>query len=219
MHLVISPAVSVVKLQHKEKPAYPLFFTTSNNVKGVLKALEGDKVQEAGQEKPILPIKESAMGNDLLSGITANPPLEASSLALSDPTPSNVNILPRAPSPIPSINSTDNLACRVTGIRLMEEWMGHILVELRALKLSQEEARKETKDLLHQLNTHLIHLSTRVSQVEQRISDLEDAGNQAESAVSRIQSEPAELQLKLGEMENRSWRSNLSFMESLKTLR
>ncbi|KAJ1152166.1 hypothetical protein NDU88_004943 [Pleurodeles waltl] len=58
--------------------------------------------------------------------------------------------------------------------------MGQIPVELRAIKLSQEEAPKETKDQLSQLNTHLIHLSTRVSQVEQRISDLEDVENEAE---------------------------------------
>ncbi|KAJ1192469.1 hypothetical protein NDU88_001776 [Pleurodeles waltl] len=95
----------------------------------------------------------------------------------------------------------------------MEELMGHILVELRAIKASQEETCRETKDQLNQLNTHLPLLSTRVSQVEQRVSDLEDTKNQVEMTTSRVQSELEDLQFKLDEMENRSRRSNLRFVE------
>ncbi|KAJ1187482.1 hypothetical protein NDU88_004258 [Pleurodeles waltl] len=94
----------------------------------------------------------------------------------------------------------------------MEELMGQILVELRAIKVSQEETCRETKELLDQLNTHLTLLSTRVSQVEQRVSDLEDTNNQVEVTTSRVQSELEDLQNKLDEMENRSRRSNLRFV-------
>ncbi|KAJ1131563.1 hypothetical protein NDU88_009898 [Pleurodeles waltl] len=89
---------------------------------------------------------------------------------------------------------------------------GQILVELRAIKVSQEETRRETKEQLDQLNTHLKLLSTRVSQVEQRVSDLEDTNNQVEATTSRVQSELEDLQNKLDEMENRSRRSNLRFV-------
>ncbi|KAJ1157086.1 hypothetical protein NDU88_009801 [Pleurodeles waltl] len=91
----------------------------------------------------------------------------------------------------------------------MEGMMGQILEELWAIKQYQEEVRKDTKDQLSQLNTHLIHLSTRVSQAEHRVSDLEDGKKQQESVTSQIQSELEELQFKLDEMENRSRCSNL----------
>ncbi|KAJ1197153.1 hypothetical protein NDU88_001015 [Pleurodeles waltl] len=95
----------------------------------------------------------------------------------------------------------------------MEGTMGQILEELRAIEVSQEEARKETKDQLSQVNVHLIHLSTRVSQAEQRISGLEDPKKQQESATSQIQLELEELQFELEEMENRSRHSNLRFIQ------
>ncbi|KAJ1103579.1 hypothetical protein NDU88_001000 [Pleurodeles waltl] len=91
----------------------------------------------------------------------------------------------------------------------IEELMGQIF---ELLKLSQEETRRETKDQLNQLNTHLTLLSTQVSQVEQRVSDLEDVENQVETSTSQIQSELEDLQIKLDEMENRSRRSNLRFV-------
>ncbi|KAJ1107679.1 hypothetical protein NDU88_005069 [Pleurodeles waltl] len=73
------------------------------------------------------------------------------------------------------------------GSSTMEKLMGQILVELRAIELSQEEARRETKDQLTQLNTQLTLFSSRVSQVELRVSDLdlEDAGTRRESTTSR----------------------------------
>ncbi|KAJ1202385.1 hypothetical protein NDU88_006185 [Pleurodeles waltl] len=91
----------------------------------------------------------------------------------------------------------------------MEELMGQILVELRAVKLSQEETHRETKNQLTHLNTHLTLLSTRVSKVEQRVSDLEDVENQVQSTTSRIQSELEDIQLELDEVENRSRCSNV----------
>ncbi|KAJ1150663.1 hypothetical protein NDU88_003453, partial [Pleurodeles waltl] len=94
----------------------------------------------------------------------------------------------------------------------MEELMGQILSELRAIKVSQEATRRETREQLNQLNTHLTLLSTRVSQVEQRVSDLEDTNSQIESATSQVQFELEDLQNKLDEMENRSRRSNLRFV-------
>ncbi|KAJ1198044.1 hypothetical protein NDU88_001888 [Pleurodeles waltl] len=90
--------------------------------------------------------------------------------------------------------------------------MGQILVELRAIKLLQEETRRETKDQLSQLNTHLTHLSSRVSQREQRVSNLEDVEHRTKSTTSRIQSELEDLQLKLDKTENRSRCSNLRFV-------
>ncbi|KAJ1139398.1 hypothetical protein NDU88_005771 [Pleurodeles waltl] len=94
----------------------------------------------------------------------------------------------------------------------MEELMGQILVELRAIKILQEETRRETKEQLSQLNTHLTLLSTRVSQVEKRVSDLEDTSNQVETATSQVQYELEDLQNKLEELENRSRFSNLRFV-------
>ncbi|KAJ1158953.1 hypothetical protein NDU88_011625 [Pleurodeles waltl] len=94
----------------------------------------------------------------------------------------------------------------------MEELMGQTLVELRAIKVFQEETRRETKEQLDHLNTHLTLLSTRVSQVEQRVLDLEDNNNQVEATTSRVQSELEDLQNKVDEMENRSRRSNLRFV-------
>ncbi|KAJ1128541.1 hypothetical protein NDU88_006919 [Pleurodeles waltl] len=94
----------------------------------------------------------------------------------------------------------------------MEELMGQILIELRAIKVLQEETHRETKEQLSQLNTRLTLLSTRVSQVEQRVSDLEDTNNEVETAASWIQSELEDLQNKLEEIENRLGRSNLRFV-------
>ncbi|KAJ1105119.1 hypothetical protein NDU88_002527 [Pleurodeles waltl] len=88
--------------------------------------------------------------------------------------------------------------------------LGQVLEELRAIKLSQKEARKENQQL-KQLNANLTLLSIGVTQVEQSVSHLEDAKNRQVSARSQIQAEPEELQLKLDEQENRSRRSNLRF--------
>ncbi|KAJ1214657.1 hypothetical protein NDU88_002275 [Pleurodeles waltl] len=95
----------------------------------------------------------------------------------------------------------------------MEELMGQVSAEHQAIKLSQEETRRETKGQLTQLNTHLTLLSSRVLQVEQRVSDLEDMENQAESTTSRIQSELEDIQLKLDKVDNRSWCFKLRFVE------
>ncbi|KAJ1171741.1 hypothetical protein NDU88_003599 [Pleurodeles waltl] len=94
----------------------------------------------------------------------------------------------------------------------MKSMMCQIIEELRAIKLSQEEERKETKYQLSQLNAHLTYLYTQVSQAEQRVSDLEDGKKQQESAISQVQSELEEVQFKLNEMENRSRCSNLRFI-------
>ncbi|KAJ1202467.1 hypothetical protein NDU88_006267 [Pleurodeles waltl] len=79
----------------------------------------------------------------------------------------------------------------------MEDWMRQIREELRAIKLSQEEAHKETKDQISQLNTSLTHLSPKLSLVDQRVSDLEDSGHQSGLTIPRIQTELEELQMKL----------------------
>ncbi|KAJ1170356.1 hypothetical protein NDU88_002233 [Pleurodeles waltl] len=94
----------------------------------------------------------------------------------------------------------------------MEGMLSQILEELRAIKVSQVEACKETNKHFNQLNANLIHLSTQVSQAEQRISDLEDAKKQQKSATSQIQSELEEQQFKLNELENRSQCLNLRFI-------
>ncbi|KAJ1191597.1 hypothetical protein NDU88_000913 [Pleurodeles waltl] len=104
------------------------------------------------------------------------------------------------------------MASGTKGSSTVEGLMGQILIDLRALKLLQEETRRETENQLPQLNTHLTHLSSRVSQMEQRVSDLEDVESRTESTTSQIQSELEDLQLKLDEVENRSRRSNLRFV-------
>ncbi|KAJ1190721.1 hypothetical protein NDU88_000043 [Pleurodeles waltl] len=111
--------------------------------------------------------------------------------------------------------ATSSFSCDITFnppcTSSVEDWMRQIFVELRAIKLSQEEAHKETKDQLSQLNTHLTHLSARLSLVEKRVSDLEDLGNQSGSTIPQIQSELEELQMKLEDLENRSQCLNLRF--------
>ncbi|KAJ1178955.1 hypothetical protein NDU88_004194 [Pleurodeles waltl] len=131
-----------------------------------------------------------------------------------NPTPENLatNTLLSTPCSLQSSLITGNTEDTVKASATTEELVGQILVELRAIKVLQEETRRETKEQLSQLNTHLTLLSTRVSQVEQRISDLEDTNNQVETATSRVQSELEDLQNKLDEIENRSRRSNLRFV-------
>ncbi|KAJ1206887.1 hypothetical protein NDU88_002280 [Pleurodeles waltl] len=92
----------------------------------------------------------------------------------------------------------------------MEGMMGQILEETRAIKLSHEEARKETKDQFNQLNAHLTLLSALVAQTEQRVSDLENCKKQ--SVIFRVESELEELHFKLNDIENRSRCSNLRFI-------
>ncbi|KAJ1154238.1 hypothetical protein NDU88_006992 [Pleurodeles waltl] len=97
-------------------------------------------------------------------------------------------------NPAPCISSSNSApASNLFQASSMEEWMGQILLELLAIKLSQEVAHKETKDQLNQLNTHFAQLSTRISQFEQRVSDLEDLRKQSGTAIARIQSELEEL--------------------------
>ncbi|KAJ1194537.1 hypothetical protein NDU88_003825 [Pleurodeles waltl] len=149
------------------------------------------------------------MGSGLLTAKASNLVSGGSCLAVSDSISSNANILPQIPCSSSSTLVPASSVCRVTDIPLMEKLMGQILEELLAIKLSQEEARRETKDKVSQLNTHLTHLSTQASQGEQRVSDLEYAEKQLESVSSQIQWELEELQLKLDKMENRCRRSNL----------
>ncbi|KAJ1214549.1 hypothetical protein NDU88_002167 [Pleurodeles waltl] len=126
--------------------------------------------------------------------------------------PSNENNLPQTLCSSPDIHTLAKPLGRSTVVSLIEGMMGQILKELRAIKLSQEKARKETKNQLSRLNAHLTHLSTQVSQAERRVSDLKVVKKQEESAISQVQSELEELQFKLDELENRSRRSNLRFI-------
>ncbi|KAJ1155944.1 hypothetical protein NDU88_008669 [Pleurodeles waltl] len=138
------------------------------------------------------------------------------------PASSGVNSNLNTWSPPGSSSNLLNSAYVISGTKgssAVEESISQILVELRAINLSQEEARRETKDQFTQLNTHLTLLSSRVSQVEKRVSDLEDAENRIESTTSRIQYELAHLQLKLDKAENWSWRSNLRFVGSQRGLK
>ncbi|KAJ1202941.1 hypothetical protein NDU88_006736 [Pleurodeles waltl] len=177
------------------------------------KAPENENLKEAGQEAVIPSGKKGALDSDTASGTTTNSVLENSGLGISDPVLPNVSActvaFPSTPSSSPSNHSQIHKIPRTFS---MEQWMGQILEELRAIKLSQEVAHKETKDQLSQLNTHFTHLSTRLTQVDQRISDLEDVANQTETTIPQIQSELEELQIKFDEMENRSRHSNLRFV-------
>ncbi|KAJ1177099.1 hypothetical protein NDU88_002361 [Pleurodeles waltl] len=180
--------------------AYLLF---SSNAREPPKATAGGSLKEGGSKSTILPEEETA------TSITA-PPIDAAAgvSSILNPTSENLatNILLSIPSSLQSPLITGNTEGTTN---IMEELMGQILVELRAIKILQEETRRETKEQLNQLNTHLILLLTTVSQVEQSVSDLEDTNNQVETTTSRVQSKLEDLQNKLDEIENRSQRSNL----------
>ncbi|KAJ1161999.1 hypothetical protein NDU88_002479 [Pleurodeles waltl] len=192
--------------QHKEKPSYTLFSTNSGNAKRAVK----EKVKE--KETKTIMVKENFHGSQLPSTTTANSLSEGSCHALSDSISSEVNILLQALHPLPAIRDPANSLGDVTVVSSMEVMLGQIVEELQAIKVSQEEARKETKVQLSQINFNRIHLSTRVSQAKQRVSDLEETNKQQESATSQIQSELEVLQFKLDEGENRSRCSNLRFL-------
>ncbi|KAJ1124467.1 hypothetical protein NDU88_002928 [Pleurodeles waltl] len=209
---------SMITPPHKEKPlakpAYPLFSNVIGNAKGSLKSIEGDLSKGGGLEKTIPRGEETAINIKVLP-ITAPFVVSGGSCPrIFDPTSAS----PESTTMNVTSSSLYNplilvsTAGATNGAATMEELMARILVELRAIKLSQEETRRETKDQLNQINTHLTLLSTRVLQVEQRVSDIEDAENQVETSTSRIQSELEDLQTKLDEMENKSQRSNLRFV-------
>ncbi|KAJ1119433.1 hypothetical protein NDU88_007619 [Pleurodeles waltl] len=172
-----------------------------SNAKEPPKATSGGSSKEEGPERTILPEEE------IVTNITVPPSnatvVVSSGLRISNATSENLatNTMPSTSSSLqnPLIMVNTEGATNITAT--MEELMGQILVELRAIKVSQEETRRETKDQLNQLNTHLTLLSTRVSQVEQRVSDLEDTKNQMEKTTSRVQSKVEDLQIKLDEME------------------
>ncbi|KAJ1210747.1 hypothetical protein NDU88_006109 [Pleurodeles waltl] len=174
-------------------------------------ATAGGSLKEKGPKSTILPEEETA------TNITV-PPTNAAAVVSSRSRILNTTRENRATNTLLSTSTLQNplITMNTEGTTnitaTMEELMGQILVELRAIKVSQEETRRETKEQLNQLNTHLTLLSTRVSQVEQRVSDLEDTNNQVETTTSRVQFELEYLQNKLDEMENRSQRSNLRFV-------
>ncbi|KAJ1210768.1 hypothetical protein NDU88_006130 [Pleurodeles waltl] len=176
------------------------------------KALEKDNGKETGQEAALLGGKRGVLASSRTPATTTNAILDGSGpiFDLASPIAEACRVpLPSAPT---SSSSNRSLTFKPSLTCTMEEWMGQILEELRAIKLSQEVAHKETKDQLSQLNTHFTHPSTRLTQVQQRVSDLEDLGNQSESTIPRIQSELEELQIRLDELKTRSQRSNLRFV-------
>ncbi|KAJ1104617.1 hypothetical protein NDU88_002027 [Pleurodeles waltl] len=190
-------------------PRFETHREVGNAKKEPPKATAGGSLKEGGPESTILPEEETA------TNITA-PPTDAAAVASSGSRILNLtsenlgtNTLLSAPSSLQNPLITVNTEGTTNITATMEELMGQILVELRAIKVSQEESCRETKEQLNQRNTHLTLLSTRVSQVEQRVSDLEDTNNQVETTTSRVQSELEDLQNKLEEMEHRSRHSNL----------
>ncbi|KAJ1098449.1 hypothetical protein NDU88_003560 [Pleurodeles waltl] len=219
----LPPAHSTKSSQYKGKSlailAYPLISNFSSNAKEPPKATAGGSLKEGGPESTILPKEETA------TNITI-PPANATAVVsrgsrIFNPTSENLatNALFSTSSSLQNPLITVNTEGVTNITATMEELMGQILVELRAIKVSQEETHKETKEQLNQLNTHLTLLSTRVSQVEQRVSDLEDTNNQVATRTSRVQSELEDLQNKLDKMENRSRRSNLRFVGVLEEMK
>ncbi|KAJ1091191.1 hypothetical protein NDU88_004318 [Pleurodeles waltl] len=182
--------------QHKDKPSYPLFSAGSTNVKRAVKEKKKERAshmtKENSHDRKIPPTM-------LIDSVPGGP-----SRALSDPIPIGETTSIQAlhlPPPIPDpIIALEN----VSVVSSMEVMLGHILEEQCAIKISQEEVRKETNEQLSQLNANLIHLSTWVFQAEQRVSDLEGAKKRQVSTTSQIQSELEELQFKLDEVKNRS---------------
>ncbi|KAJ1141743.1 hypothetical protein NDU88_008071 [Pleurodeles waltl] len=170
--------------------------------------------KEGAGERGTLSSEETPPRTGDLAISVPNPSLEEPSVEVLDTSGINfnTNIASHSPGSSPNLSISAYTASGIKGSSTLEELMGQILVEFRALKLLQKETRRETKDQLSQLNTHLTHLSSRVSKMEQRVSNLEDVEHRTKSTTSRIQSELEDLQLKLDEAENRSRRSNLRFV-------
>ncbi|KAJ1190426.1 hypothetical protein NDU88_007164 [Pleurodeles waltl] len=218
----LPPAHSTTPSQYKGKSlaklAYLLFSNLSNNAKEPPKATTGGSLKEEGPDSTILPEEETA-SNITVPHINAAVVVSRGS-GIFNPTSENLatNTLLSTSSSLQNPLFTVNTEGVTTITATLEELMGQILVVIPAIIVSQEETRRETKEQLSQLNTHLILLSTRVSQLEQRVSDLEDTNNQVETTTSRVQSELEDLQNKLDEMENRSRRSNLRYVGVLEEM-
>ncbi|KAJ1204010.1 hypothetical protein NDU88_007791 [Pleurodeles waltl] len=208
-HLRVSPKLQEISIA---KLSYPLFSNTISNVKQLPKAAVGGTLKEGGLEKST-PLEEGFAKDNVTLPVSVPATVLSGSTVLNSTSESPLaNTMVSPSSSLQNPCSSENTAPVTNITATMEEVMGQILMELRAIKVSQEETRWETKDRLTQLNTHLTLLLTRVSQVEQRFSYLEDIKNQVESTTSQVQSELENLQMKLDEMENRSQRSNLKFV-------
>ncbi|KAJ1207337.1 hypothetical protein NDU88_002728 [Pleurodeles waltl] len=198
-------------MDQSKKPAYPLFLNPTSSLKAItMLSMKGAK--EVAGERGTLSSEETLPSTGDLAISVPNPLLEEPRAEVLDTLEINFNTNIATHPPSPNLSISAYTASGIKGSSTLEELMGQILVALRAVKLSQEETRRETKDQLSQLNTHLTHLSSRVSQMEQRVSNLEDDEHRTKSTTSRIQSELEDLQLKLDEAENRSRRSNLRFV-------
>ncbi|KAJ1179723.1 hypothetical protein NDU88_004957 [Pleurodeles waltl] len=161
----LPPFHSTTSTQSKGK-AYPLFSSIAGESS---KVTTGESLKEGGSESTFLP-----EGEEPATSITA-PPTDAtvevpSGSRILNPTSENLatNTLLPTPGTLNGPLTTVNTEATIYATATMEELMGQILVELRAIKILQEETRRETKEQLSQLNTHLTLLSMRVSQVEQR---------------------------------------------------
>ncbi|KAJ1089012.1 hypothetical protein NDU88_002165 [Pleurodeles waltl] len=180
--------------------------------KGTLKETEMEKIKEKRQLKEASLSKELLPGSKLPLATAYNATSEDACCTALDSLPFMANTVSQTLCSPPHTHMSICPLGRAIAISPMEGMMGQILEEPLAIKLSHEEARKETKDQFSQLNTHLTLLSAWVAQIEQRVSDLEDAKKQQESVISRVQSDLEDLHFKLDNIENRSRCSNLRFI-------
>ncbi|KAJ1130176.1 hypothetical protein NDU88_008532 [Pleurodeles waltl] len=141
---------------------------------GTLKETEKEKIKEKRQLKEASLSKELLLGSKLPLATASNAIAEDACCTPLDSLPFKANTVSQTLCSPPHTHMSISPLGRAIAISPMEGMMGQILEELQAIKLSHEEACKETKDQFSQLNAHLTLLSAGVVQTEQRVSDLAD---------------------------------------------